>query len=82
MNTKKNLSEYTDEEPIATQKQTKNIVTAFGGFIFMAFIFFIYTAIKISNYAFIAIGCATSISLMPLVAKLSVINKKIKLRKK
>jgi len=48
----------------------------------MAFIFFIYTAIKISNYAFIAIGCATSISLMPLVAKLSVINKEIKLRKK
>jgi len=29
MNTKKNLSEYTDEELLITQKQTKNIVTAF-----------------------------------------------------
>lgn len=82
MKTKKILSEYTDEELIITQKQTKNIVFAFGAFIFFAFIFFIYTAIKTSNYAFIAIGCATSIGLMPLIVKLSMINKEIKFRQK
>ncbi|MFV0165429.1 hypothetical protein OBK11_04130 [Empedobacter falsenii] len=82
MNTKKNLSEYTDEELLITQKQTKNIVIIFGSFMFLAFIFFIYTAIKTSNYAFIAIGCGTSVSLMPLIAKLSMINKEIKSRQK
>jgi len=37
---------------------------------------------KTSNYAFIAIGCATFGSLMPLIAKLSMINKEIKSRQK
>ena len=82
MNSKKNLSDYTDEELLITRKQTKTIVIALGSFMFLAFIFFIYTAIETSNYAFIAIGCGTSIAFMPLLTRLSMLNKEFKSRKK
>ncbi len=49
---------------------------------FIAFIFFIYTAVKTKNYALIAVGCGTSIALMPLFTRLSMINKEIKSRQK
>lgn len=82
MNNKKNLSDYTDEELLITRKQTKTIVIALGSFMFLAFIFFIYTAIKTSNYAFIAIGCGTSIAFISLLIRLSMLNKEFKSRKK
>ncbi len=81
MNTKKNLSEYTDDELRTTQKQTKTIVMTLGSFMLIVFIFLIYSAIKTKNYALIAVGCGTSIAFMPLMTRFSMINKEFKSRK-
>ncbi|WP_291091447.1 hypothetical protein [Empedobacter sp. UBA7494] len=82
MNTKKNLSEYIDNELLKKQKQTKTMVITFGCLMFLISIFLIYSAIKSKNYALIAFACGTSTTLMPLVIRLSMINKEIKSRQK
>jgi hypothetical protein len=81
MNSKKNLSEYSDEELLKTQKQTKTILLILGGFMTLAFIFSLYTAIKTKNYALLAISGGTFITILPLTTRLSMINKEIKSRK-
>lgn len=80
MTKNKKLSELTLEELFAEKKKRKGILTGLGIVILIACGTLVFLAIKSKNYALIAVASGSFITLMPLIASLSQVEKEIKNR--
>lgn len=78
----KKLSKLSLDELYAEKKKRKGILTGIGIVMLIACGTLILLATKSKNYALIAVASGCFITLMPLIANLSQVDKEIKSREK
>lgn len=77
----KKLSGLSLDELYAEKKKRKGILTGIGIVMLIACGTLVFLAAKSRNYALIAVASSCFITLMPLIANLSQVDKEIKSRK-
>jgi hypothetical protein len=77
---KQKLEELTLEELHSQRNKIKGALTGLGIIMLILCALIIYLAVKSGNYALIAVGSGSLITLLPIMASLGTINKEIKKR--
>lgn len=81
MEKSKHLTSLTTEQLIAQRKKTLGAFAGLGIVMFCAAVFLVYRAIVSNQPALIAVAIGCSISFLPLIVNLGMVNKEIKTRR-